>query len=103
MKTGCRKMALDVGDARIGVAVSDESGLIARPVAIITRREGHPVEHVADLVEEHEISEVIVGLPRNMDGTLGIQAEKSKTFAARLRRHRPEVSIVFWDERLSSE
>lgn len=97
-----RILALDVGDVRIGVAASDELGLLAHPVTIIDRSKGKPVERVLEQAKAAETSVVVVGLPMNTDGTLGSQARKAKKFAERLRAASPELEIVFWDERFST-
>lgn len=98
-----RLISLDVGDVRIGVAIADESGLIARPLAIIKRDSGKPADKIADLARTHMTTHVVIGLPKNMDGTEGPQAKKSRNFAARLTQAAPELRVIFWDERLSTE
>jgi len=97
-----RFMGLDVGKARIGVAVSDETGLIARGIATLQRTNGErDFEVLARLVEENEVSHVVVGNPLNMDGSVGKQALRMHSFAERLRAVTP-VEVSLWDERLSS-
>jgi putative Holliday junction resolvase len=96
-----RLVGLDVGDRRIGVAVSDPTGSLARPVEVYRRRgQGADVQHVIDLVTELEATGVVVGLPKNMNGTEGPQAEKTREFADSLQRSGLTVSL--WDERLST-
>lgn len=95
-------LALDVGDRTIGVAVSDALGVAAHPVETIRRTKlAVDLERIASLVREREATEVVVGLPRMMDGSLGIQAEKVQAFADALI---PEISVpvTLWDERLST-
>ncbi len=96
-----RFVGLDVGDRRIGVAVSDPTGSLASPIEVYARR-GQPVDiqHVLDLVEEFEAAGVIVGLPKNMNGTEGPQAEKTREFAALLAKR--GIAVALWDERLST-
>lgn len=96
-----RVLGLDVGDRRIGVAVSDPTGSLARPVEVYHRR-GEPTDwqHVVDLMGEYEATGVVVGLPKNMNGTEGTQAEKTREFVAGLAKHGLEVAL--WDERLST-
>lgn len=96
-----RLLGLDVGDRRIGVAVSDPTGSIARPVEIYRRREDSvDIQHMVDLAIEYEAIGFVVGLPKNMNGTEGPQAEKTREFAEGLvflgRR------VALWDERLST-
>jgi putative holliday junction resolvase len=97
-----RVLALDHGTVRIGVAVSDELGMIARPLEFI------PAEPWADflarlnqLLAELKPEQIIVGLPRNMDGSLGPAAEKVRAFVAKLRET-VTVPIRTWDERLTT-
>ncbi|MCI0625386.1 MAG: Holliday junction resolvase RuvX [Acidobacteria bacterium] len=95
-------MGLDVGEVRIGVAVSDETGLIARGVTTVQRTGGRKdLEALARLVEENEVHHVVVGHPVNMDGTSGPQAQRMRNFAERLRTV-TSAEISLWDERLSS-
>lgn len=96
-----RIMALDVGSRRIGVAVSDETGLVARPVATIARGAPADVEEIRSLAERLGVGEVVVGLPRNMNGTLGPQAEAVMEFVAELRQHLG-LPVHLWDERLTT-
>ncbi len=97
-----RVMALDVGDRRIGVAVSDETGLVARPVTTIARRgRDADVEAIRSLAGSLGVSELVVGLPRNMNGTVGPQAESVADFARELEG-RLAMPVHLWDERLST-
>lgn len=96
-----RYLGLDVGDRRIGVAVSDPTGSIARPVGVYRRRgEGDDVKHVVELAGEYEATGVVVGLPKNMNGSEGLQAEKTREFADALARR--GLTVALWDERLST-
>jgi putative Holliday junction resolvase len=97
-----RMAALDVGDARIGVAICDELGLTTRGIGVVHRRGGvHDLDAVARMVAAYEPGRVIVGLPLNMDGTEGPQAAKVRRFAARLGAH-TGLPIELWDERLTT-
>jgi putative holliday junction resolvase len=96
-----RMLGLDVGDRRIGVAVSDPTGLLATPVEVYTRRGGLvDVDHIASLRDELEAERVVVGLPKNMNGTEGPQAEKTREFADSLAAL--GMPVILWDERLST-
>ena len=98
-----RILGLDVGDVRIGVALSDPLGLIAQPHAVITRdRKGSEFSALQRILDEFEVKRIVLGLPLNMNGTLGQQAQRVQKFAEMLRRMAPHVEIEFWDERLSS-
>ena len=97
-----RLLALDVGDVRIGVAVSDETRTLAS--GLVTLRSRGPrqdVQQVAALVREQAASELVVGLPLRLDGTPGPQAEKVMAFVERLRRSL-RIPVTTRDERLSS-
>jgi putative Holliday junction resolvase len=97
-----RILALDVGDRTIGVAVSDPLGIAAHPVETIRRkREPDDIARVLALAAEREVVEIVVGLPRMMDGTVGPQAEKCQAFADALAG-RVDVPVTLWDERLST-
>lgn len=93
-------MGLDVGDRRVGVALSDELGITAQGLTVLERR-GTIFEELATIAREQGVAEVVVGLPRRMDGTVGPQAEKVLAFAKQLREHL-RLPVRFWDERLST-
>ena len=96
-----RMLALDVGDRRIGIAVSDPSGTIAQPAGMIERVGWGPdIRKIAALAGEYGTRRLLVGLPLNMDGTEGGQAEKIRAFAAKLSEAGFEV--MFADERMST-
>jgi putative Holliday junction resolvase len=97
-----RILAVDIGEKRIGVALSDALGWLATPLTVITykkREEG--LAAIAELVRTHQVGQVIVGYPRSLNGTVGPQARQVDKFVAQLRA-RLEVPIVLWDERLST-
>jgi putative Holliday junction resolvase len=95
-------MGIDFGRVRIGIAISDELRMLARPLTIV-RWGGKepPVQFISELVRRHEIHEVLVGLPRNMNGSEGPSAEQARGFAGVLARS-CEVAVRLMDERLSS-
>jgi len=98
-----RQMGLDVGDRRIGVALSDETATLASALTTVTRTGGRKdAAAVADLVRHHEVAAVVVGLPLNMDGSRGPQAEKVLGFVESLRRRLGPVPVVTRDERLTT-
>lgn len=97
-----RYLGLDVGDVRMGVALSDETATLASGLLTLERvGPRKDVKAVAALVREHEVGEVVVGMPYRLDGTLGPQGEKVATFVEALRRFLP-VPVATWDERLTS-
>ena len=98
-----RSMGLDVGDRTIGVAVSDLLALTAQGVEVIRRTSPQAdFARLAVLCQEYEVGTIVVGLPKNMNGTLGPRGELVQEFAAQLQEQLPEAKIVFWDERLST-
>ena len=97
-----RIMGLDIGDKRIGVALSDPGGILASPFTIIEcTGDEEDIRVVIDIIEQHEVGKIIVGLPRLMSGTVGQQAVKVEAFVERLRGH-TQVPIELRDERLST-
>ena len=96
-----RLLGLDVGDRRIGIAVSDETQLIATPHSVYTRvGYGPDCRHIARLYGELGCVGVVSGLPLNLDGSAGFQAEKVRAFAAKLEE--AGLPVAFQDERLST-
>lgn len=97
-----RSLGLDIGDRRIGVALSDPQGILASPFTIINRKEESlDIEAIIDIVNQQQVKQIVVGLPRSMDGSLGKQAEKVKAFTQILSNH-TEVPVEFRDERLTT-
>ena len=97
-----RCLGLDVGDRRIGVAVSDPLGWTASPLPTVERVSWKKdLARVRSLLEEHRVELVVVGLPIRMDGTAGERAERTLEFVRRLQAT-TRVPVVTWDERLST-
>lgn len=97
-----RILGLDVGDKRIGVAVSDPLGMTAQGVTVIRREDPErDLERLGRLARELGVGQVVVGLPRRTDGTLGTAARVVGDFAARLERVLG-IPVVLWDERFTS-
>jgi putative pre-16S rRNA nuclease len=95
-----RLIGIDLGKARIGVAVSDELGMLAHPLETIPAS-GDALKRIAQLVREKNAERVIVGLPRHMNGSVGIGATDALAFADKLRALVP-CEVVTWDERLTT-
>lgn len=95
-------LGIDHGDARIGIAATDEFGLLAFPVETIDRAKTDPVERIAELVRLRRIRTLVLGLPLRMDGSEGTAAEKVRAFAAVLTERMPDVPLVFADETLTT-
>ncbi len=97
-----RILALDVGDRRIGLALSDPHGILASPLTIIERREpAVDVAAIIDIATHKEVERIIVGLPRSMNGSVGEQAEKVLGFVEDLKRE-VKVPVELRDERLTT-
>ncbi len=98
-----RLMALDVGEARIGVAVSDATGFLASPYTTlhVTRNEEQTWQSIQRLIDETEAVGLVVGLPISLDGQIHAQGERVQAFAERLRE-RISIPLTLWDERLST-
>lgn len=97
-----RLMALDVGNRRIGVAVSDPGKTLSRGLQVVQRRSRKAdMELLASLVEEHEVEKIVVGHPVHLDGSAGEQARRVEEYVADLREA-VGVPVVLWDEGLST-
>jgi len=84
------------------VALSDPGGILASPFTVIDcRDEESDIEAITNIVNQHQVKQIVVGLPRSMDGSLGKQAEKVKAFTRNLSSH-TEVPVEFRDERLTT-
>jgi len=95
-------LGLDIGDRRIGVAFGDSDLGIATPVDVITRQSWeHDARAIANFVREYDAAQLIVGLPRNMNGSQGAQAESVIAYADEIATVLA-VPVVLWDERLST-
>ena len=95
-------LGLDVGDVRIGVAVSDVLGSGAHPLCTLTRtNRQRDIIAIGDLVSIHKVERIVIGLPISLDGTIGTQAEKVQKFGARLSEGL-DVPVEFLDERFTT-
>jgi putative Holliday junction resolvase len=95
-------LGIDLGERRVGVAVSDPDGLVATPLGLLDGSDEKKLAgEIARLVRETGAGEVVLGLPRNMDGTIGERAEAALRFR-RLLEGEVSVPVQMWDERLTS-
>ena len=94
-----RMMGIDYGDARTGVAISDLlCSIVGSTCVVPSRNTDKAVADIVRMAKEHEVGTIVVGLPRNMNGTEGPRAELCREFAARLERE-TGLEVVLWDER----
>jgi putative Holliday junction resolvase len=97
-----RVLALDLGEQRIGVALSDPLGWLATPLTVLVcgSREAE-LEAIEELAGKHHVEQVLVGYPRSLNGTVGPQAQRVDRYVEQLRA-RLQVPVILWDERLST-
>ena len=100
-----RILALDVGDRRIGMAMSDLLGWTAQPLYTIHRtKDEEDLGKIVEVIKQYDIGTIVCGLPKNMDSTVGFQGEKTMQFVEQLQQLiPPEIKVVFQDERLSTK
>ena len=104
-----RSLGLDVGGERTGVAISDPQGILATPLTVLASRdEDALIREILALVSQHKAERIVVGLPRQLSGDLGRQANKVTAFADRLAAQAKDnnfdlLDIQLWDERLSTK
>ena len=91
-------MAIDYGDAHTGIAISDATGTLAGFTTVIDSRKAEVVQEILRLLPEHGVTELVLGYPKNMDGTVGPRAEKAAAFAETLRQA-AGLPVTLWDER----
>jgi putative Holliday junction resolvase len=97
-----RILGIDHGEARIGLAISDELGMLAHALETVHLKEvADPVERIAQITARESVEVIVLGLPRNMNGTYGPAAEKVRAFGEQLKE-RTGCQVKMWDERLTS-
>lgn len=95
-----RVLGIDHGDVRIGIAMSDETAFLASSVCVLDSTNAG-MEQIVALIAEHAIEKIVVGLPRNMDGSYGPATEKVRKFIGKLKT-KTDVPVFEWDERMST-
>lgn len=95
-------LGIDFGDSRTGVAISDSLCKLAQPLCTIeSKNSAETAAKVAELANENNVTEIVIGLPKNMDGTLGFRAEATQNFGNQLSKLHP-AKITYLDERLTT-
>jgi len=105
-----RILGIDFGDSRVGVAVSDPFGWTAQAVETIQNKEGsinRPIQRIMELIVKYDVKRIVVGYPKNMNGTIGARAEKTEEFIDKInsalqKNNISGIDIIKWDERLST-
>jgi putative Holliday junction resolvase len=98
-----RILGIDYGDSRIGIAVSDPFGWTAQGLETINNKSGSnaSISEILKLIDEYKVEKIVVGLPRNMNGTLGPRGEMTEEFIKRLE-NKTSLTVIKWDERLTT-
>lgn len=96
-----RTLGIDLGEARVGVAVSDDLGMLAHPMETIQVKAGRVVERILEITKDKDIGTIVIGMPRNMDGSFGPAAQKAKEFIEALKL-KTSCRVLSWDERLTT-
>ncbi len=101
-----RILGLDYGEKTVGVAISDETETIARGIEIIRRDKEESIKksvaRIKELIDEYNVQRIVLGYPKNMDGSEGFRCEKTIDFKERLHRNFKKMDIVLQDERYST-
>jgi putative Holliday junction resolvase len=97
-----RILGLDVGEKKIGVAISDELGLIAHGIDVIERKnDGKDIDRICDIISDYKVTKIVAGLPKNMNGTLGPSGTAVRKYVTKLQ-NTSGIEVDFWDERLTT-
>ena len=99
-RPGRRLLGLDLGERWVGVAATDDTGVLASPVATVDLRH-QDIDAVLEFAKQHAVSGIVVGLPRTMSGSEGFQARQTREQAAEIQE-RTSIPVLYWDERLTT-
>jgi putative holliday junction resolvase len=102
--TAGRILAVDWGERRIGLALSDETQMLAQPLATLTRRAGKrfPMVQLLHYIAEHQVVAVVVGLPLDQEGAEGDAAHAARALAGDIKRRVGDLEVTMWDERMTT-
>ena len=95
-------IGIDYGEARVGVSCSDDLGMFAHPFETIHVKKIDPIKRIIEIAEEEKIQAVVIGMPRNLDGSYGSAAKKVESFLKKIKTVLPEVQVVEQDERFTT-
>jgi len=96
-------LGIDLGAARVGLALSDDLGMLAHPLETVrVKGAGDLAGYIANVVKREKVEAVVIGLPRNMDGSQGPAAAKTREFGEKLRGKAPGCEVRYWDERMTT-
>lgn len=97
-----RILGIDYGDARVGLSLSDPMGITAQSLETLNEKDmNRVIKHISSIIKEYKVDKVVIGMPKNMDGTIGFRGEKTIEFSERLKK-KCNIEIVLWDERLTT-
>lgn len=98
-----RIMGIDYGDSRVGLALSDPLGITAQGLMTLPNKVyDKMLLKLVEIIKEHNVEKIVLGLPKNLNGTYGDRIEVTRGFADDLKDKLPDTEIVFWDERLTT-
>jgi putative Holliday junction resolvase len=98
-----KALGIDLGAARVGLALSDDLGMLAHPLETVNvKKAGDLAGYVAGVARREKAEVVVIGLPRNLDGSHGPAAAKTREFGEKLRGKLPGCEMIYWDERMTS-
>lgn len=95
-------IGIDYGEVRVGVSCSDDLGMFAHPLETIHVKKIDPIKRIIEIAEEKKIQAVVIGMPRNLDGSYGSAAKKVESFLKKIKTVLPEVQVVEQDERFTT-
>lgn len=95
-------IGIDYGEVRIGVSCSDDLGMFAHPLETIHVKKIDPIKRIIEIAEEKKIQTIVIGMPRNLDGSYGSAAKKVESFLKKIKTVLPEVQVFEQDERFTT-
>ncbi|MAP16597.1 MAG: Holliday junction resolvase RuvX [Verrucomicrobiales bacterium] len=102
LKAIVKVIGIDYGEVRIGVSCSDDLGMFAHPLETIHVKKIDPIKRIIEIAEEKKIQAVVIGMPRNLDGSYGSAAKKVESFLKKIKTVLPEVQVFEQDERFTT-